>query len=197
MPTGRQPPPRRPSRQELESARGRVVPDVIADGLRLLVCGINPGLWSAWSGHHFARPGNRFWAALHRAGLTPRLLRPDEERELLALGIGVTNLVPRATAAATELVRDELRAGGARLERLIARHHPGAVAVLGMGVYRTAFGAPRARPGRQPASIAGRPTWAIPNPSGLQGRYGIDEIASLLREAWEGACPAAPTRGGS
>jgi TDG/mug DNA glycosylase family protein len=179
--------PPRPSRDELETARGREVPDVVADGLRLLISGINPGLWSAWSGHHFARPGNRFWTALHRAGLTDRVLRPDEERELLGRGIGVTNLVRRATAAADELSRDELLAGGRALEAFVARWRPAAVAVLGMGAYRTAFGRPRAPIGRQEEPLAGATLWVLPNPSGLQARYGLDEIAALMREAWEEA----------
>lgn len=162
------------------------MPDVIADDLRLLVCGINPGLWSAWSGHHFARPGNRFWTALHRAGITRRVLRPDEEAELLAAGVGVTNLVPRATAGAAELDAGEIRAGGARLAELVATRRPAAVAVLGMGAYRTAFGRPRAGAGRQEEDLAGAPVWVVPNPSGLQARYGLDQIAALLRDAWDG-----------
>ena len=174
----------RPAPGELEAARGRVVPDVVADGLRLLLVGINPGLWTAWSGHHFARPGNRFWTALHAAGITPRVLDPSEERELLALGIGITNMAPRATAAADELSRDEIRAGGARLEALVARLGVATVAFLGMGAYRTAFGRPRAAIGRQPDTLAGAAVWVIPNPSGLQARYGVEEIAALLREAW-------------
>ena len=160
------------------------MPDVVADGLRLLLCGINPGLYSAAVGHHFARPGNRFWPALHRAGLTPRVLDPAEEGLLPALGIGITNLVPRTTAAAAELGADELRLGARRLEALVARHRPGAVAVLGMGAYRTAFGRPRASLGRQPEPLAGAPLWVVPNPSGLQARYGLDEIAALVAEAW-------------
>lgn len=179
-------PPRRPrpTREELESARALTVPDVVADDLRLLIVGINPGLWTAWAGHHFARPGNRFWAALHAAGLTERVLDPSEERALLARGIGVTNMVPRATAAAAELTPQELRAGGARLRELVARHRVRAVAILGAGAYRTAFGRPRAGLGLQPDPLAGAAVWVIPNPSGLQARYGTEEIAGLLREAW-------------
>ena len=161
------------------------MPDVVADDLRLLAVGINPGLWTAWSGHHFARPGNRFWPALHAAGITPRVLDPSEEPALLAIGVDSTNMVPRTTAAASELTPAEVRAGGARLEALVARRRPRAVAVLGMGAYRTAFGRPRAGLGRQPETIAGTPVWVVPNPSGLQARYGVDEIAALLREAWE------------
>jgi TDG/mug DNA glycosylase family protein len=186
------PPPPRPSRAELEAARDRTVPDVVADGLRLLVCGINPGLWSAWSGHHFARPGNRFWPALHVAGLTPRVLAPREEARLLEYGIGVTNLVSRATAAAAELTADEVRAGRRRLEDLVARRRPAAVAVLGLGAYRTAFGRPRAGLGRQDHDLAGVPVWVVPNPSGVQARYGLDEIAALLRRAWEDSGEPAP-----
>jgi TDG/mug DNA glycosylase family protein len=151
--------------------------------------GINPGLWTAWSGHHFARPGNRFWVALHAAGLTPRVLDPAEQGDLLALGIGITNLVPRTTAAAAELTPAELRAGGERLAALVARHRIRTVAILGMGAYRTAFGRPRAPMGRQPEPLGGAALWVVPNPSGLQARYGVDEIAALLREAWEAASP--------
>ncbi len=166
------------------------MPDVVADDLRLLLVGINPGLWTAWSGHHFGRPGNRFWAALHAAGLTPRLLDPSEQGELPALGIGITNLVPRTTAAAAELSREELRAGGERLAALVARHRIRTVAILGMGAYRTAFGRPRAGMGRQDEPLAGAAVWVVPNPSGLQARYGVDEIAALLREAWESSAAA-------
>jgi double-stranded uracil-DNA glycosylase len=159
------------------------VPDVVALGLDLLLCGINPGLWTAWSGHHFGRPGNRFWRVLYLAGLTPRVLRPEEQAELPSLGIGVTNMVPRATAAASELTREEIRAGGARLASTVARLRPGVVVVLGAGAYRTAFGRPRAELGPQPEPIGGAPVWVVPNPSGLQARYGPDEIAALLRDA--------------
>ncbi|MGD9573075.1 MAG: G/U mismatch-specific DNA glycosylase [Thermoleophilia bacterium] len=176
---------RRPAPGELEAARDRVVPDVVADDLRLLIAGINPGLWTAWSGHHFARPGNRFWAALHAAGITDRVLDPSEDGTLPALGVGITNMVQRTTAAAAELSREEIRAGGERLTALVATHRVRAVAILGMGAYRTAFGRPRAPMGRQEEAIAGAPVWIVPNPSGLQARYGIPEIAALLREAWE------------
>lgn len=182
MPSPPRPP--RPSRRELEAARGLTVPDVVADDLRLLIAGINPGLWTAWAGHHFARPGNRFWKALHAAGLTDRVLDPSEERLLLQRGIGITNIVPRTTAAAAELAPDEIRAGGERLAALVARHRVRTVAILGMGAYRTAFGRPRAAPGLQAETIAGAAVWVVPNPSGLQARYGVEEIGALLREAW-------------
>ena len=178
------PRPRRPTREELEAARALTVPDVVADDLRLLVVGINPGLWTAWAGHHFARPGNRFWKALHAAGLTDRVLDPSEEALLLERGIGVTNMVQRTTAAAAELTPEEIRAGGERLAALVARHRIRTVAVLGMGAYRTAFGRPRAGLGLQPETIGGAAVWVLPNPSGLQARYGVEEIGALLREAW-------------
>ena len=178
------PRPPRPTREELEAARALTVPDVVADDLRLLVVGINPGLWTAWAGHHFARPGNRFWKALHAGGLTHRVLDPSEEALLLERGIGVTNMVQRTTAAAAELTPEEIRAGGERLAALVARHRIRTVAILGMGAYRTAFGRPRAGLGLQPETIAGAAVWVLPNPSGLQARYGVEEIGALLREAW-------------
>jgi TDG/mug DNA glycosylase family protein len=178
------PRPRRPTREELEAARSLTVPDVVADDLRLLIVGINPGLWTAWSGHHFARPGNRFWAALHAGGLTERVLDPSEEALLLERGIGITNMVPRTTAAASELTPEEVRSGGERLAALVARHRIRTVAILGMGAYRTAFGRPRAGMGLQPETIGGAAVWVVPNPSGLQARYGVEEIGALLREAW-------------
>jgi TDG/mug DNA glycosylase family protein len=161
------------------------VPDVVGDGLRLLLCGINPGALSGATGHHFARPGNRFWPALHLAGITPRQLRPDEQHLLPALGAGITNLVHRTTPAAADVDRAELREGAVRLEHTVRRLRPRAVAILGIGAYRTAFGRPRAVLGRQPESLAGAALWVLPNPSGLQARYGLAEIAAGLRAAWE------------
>jgi TDG/mug DNA glycosylase family protein len=178
-------PPRRPTPAELEAARGVAIPDVIADGLDVLFCGINPGLWSGATGHHFARPGNRFWPVLHRAGFTPRQLAPWEEGELLALGVGVTNLVPRTTAAAAERAAEELRAGAVALEAKAARHRPRAVAVVGMGAYRTAFRRPRATLGRQPEKLAGAEVWMLPNPSGLQARYQLPDLVAAFEELRE------------
>jgi TDG/mug DNA glycosylase family protein len=179
----------RPTRAELADAEGRFVPDVLGPGLRVLFCGINPGLWSAAVGHHFARPGNRFWKALHRGGLTPRLLAPDEEDELLALGLGITNLVERATAGAAELGVAELRAGGARLAAKAAAARPRMVAVLGVGAYRTAFDRPRAAVGPQPDPIGGSAAWLLPNPSGLNAHYQLPDLAeafAALRRALDG-----------
>jgi len=147
------------------------VPDVLRPGLAVLFCGINPGLWSAAAGHHFARPGNRFWKALHLGGLTPRQLAPDEEDELLALGLGITNLVERATAGAADLRPEELRAGGQRLAAKAAAARPRMVAVLGVGAYRTAFARPKAAVGPQPEPIGGAAAWLLPNPSGLNAHY--------------------------
>ncbi|MDQ4037472.1 MAG: mismatch-specific DNA-glycosylase, partial [Actinomycetota bacterium] len=130
---------RRPTAGELAAAGSRTVPDVIGPGLQVLFCGINPGLWSGALGQHFARPGNRFWPALHRSGFTPRQLAPEEQDELVSYGLGVTNLVPRTTARADELGRDEIVAGARRLARLVAEHAPAWVAVLGVTAYRIGF----------------------------------------------------------
>jgi TDG/mug DNA glycosylase family protein len=152
---------------------------VIAPGLRVLFCGINPGLYSAATGHHFARPGNRFWATLHAAGFTDRRFSPVEQRELLALGYGITNVVPRATASAAELSRDELAEGARRLARRVRRYRPRVLAVLGIGAYRTAFGRARAALGRQPDRVGDSTIWVLPNPSGLNASYRPAEMARL------------------
>jgi double-stranded uracil-DNA glycosylase len=165
------------------------VPDLIARGLLVLFCGINPGLYSGATGHHFARPGNRFWPALHAAGFTERLLPPWEEHGLLAAGCGITNLVARTTATADELTREELVAGRRRLDRLVRRYAPRWVAVLGVGAYRTAFGRPLARVGEQAESFAGARLWVLPNPSGLNAHY---QLPDLVREF--GALHAAVNR---
>ncbi|TML42712.1 MAG: G/U mismatch-specific DNA glycosylase, partial [Actinobacteria bacterium] len=159
----------RPTPAELDAARGRTVADVIGPGLDVLFCGINPGLWSAAVGHHFAHPGNRFWKALHASDFTDTLLSPAEERRLLAAGVGVTNLVTRATASADEVGREELRRGAGRLAGKSERWGPRAVAVLGLGAYRVAFGRPRAAVGEQEESLGQARVWLLPNPSGLQG----------------------------
>src|SRR6266550_4727656 len=142
-----------PTRAEVLAAADRTVRDVIAPRLRVLFCGINPGLYSGATGHHFARPGNRFWPVLCAAGFTPRVLKPWEERELLEWGYGITNIVARATATAAELSKDEFVAGGRRLERKVKRYRPEWVAVVGIGAYRAAFGRPRALVGPQPERL--------------------------------------------
>jgi double-stranded uracil-DNA glycosylase len=174
--------PFKPSRAELISAEGKTVPDVIAPQLRVLFCGINPGLYSGATGHHFARPGNRFWRALHGAGFTERLLSPWTECELLKHRCGVTNLVARATTSADELGAAELVAGRRRLLSTVRRYAPECVAVLGVGAYRTAFARPRAALGRQPERLGGAVLWLLPNPSGLNAHYQIGDLVRLYRE---------------
>src|SRR5712692_845314 len=172
----------RPTRQQLAEAAGKTVPDVIAPGLRVLFCGINPGLYTAAVGHHFARPGNRFWPALFAAGITPRLFSPFEERELLPLGYGITNVVQRATVGENDLSPVELAAGGRRLVRTVNRYRPRCLAVLGVGAYRAAFARPKAQPGRQPETIGDTSLWVLPNPSGLNAHYQPEALARLLTE---------------
>ncbi len=179
---GRSAPVRRPGPAELAAAEGRTVPDVIGPGLHVLFCGINPGRWSGAVGHHFAHPGNRFWKALYASGFTDEQLAPDRERELLRSGVGITNLVSRTTASAAELGADELRRGGATLARKVERWRPAAVGFLGLTAYRTALGRPKATIGEQHERIGTARLWLLANPSGLQGRYGLEEIAAQLRE---------------
>ncbi len=166
-----------PTRDELEAARERLLPDVVASDLRVLFSGINPGLVSALTGHHFARPGNRFWPALHRSGFTPRQLRPEEQGELLALGLGITNVVPRATARADELSTEEVLAGGAALRAKVLTLRPAWLAVVGVTAYRTAFATPRARVGRQDERVGDTRVWVLPNPSGLNAHYTAQTLA--------------------
>jgi TDG/mug DNA glycosylase family protein len=164
-----------------------VLGPIVAPGLRLLFVGINPSLRSAAAGHHFARPGNRFYPALYAAGLTPRLLRPDEDGELPAFGLGVTNIAWRPTRAAGELSRDELQAGAAALEREVAACAPRLVAMLGLTAFRVAFGRPQAGMGLQAETLGGRPVWVLPNPSGLNAHYKPADFARLYGEAAEWA----------
>ncbi|MDF3299582.1 G/U mismatch-specific DNA glycosylase [Streptomyces tropicalis] len=176
------------TRAELEAARDRPVPDVVADGLRVLFCGINPGLMSAATGHHFARPGNRFWPVLHRSGFTPRLLRPEEQQELTAYGLGITNVVARPTARADELAPEEYREGGRLLEARVAGLGPRWLAVVGVTAYRVAFDDRTARIGRQERTIGGARVWVLPNPSGLNAHWTLDTMAeefARLRTAAE------------
>jgi double-stranded uracil-DNA glycosylase len=175
----------RPSKQELLAAVGKTVPDVIAPGLPVVFVGINPGLWSGAVGRHFARPGNRFWPALHAGGFTDRVLSPFEEEELLRFGVGITNLVDRATVAADELSAEELREGGVRLEARMRKFRPRRVAFLGMGAYRTAFGIRRAEIGEQPLRVGGRRVWVLPNPSGLNAHFKPADFGRLFGELRE------------
>ncbi|HEX6501346.1 MAG TPA: G/U mismatch-specific DNA glycosylase [Micromonosporaceae bacterium] len=178
--------PYRPTRADLAAAHDRTIPDVIAPDLAVLFCGINPGLWSAATGHHFARPGNRFWPALYRSGFTPRLLRPDEQNELPAYRLGITNLVARGTARADELSEAELKAGGEILVDKVERYRPAWLAVLGVTAYRSAFGQRHATVGAQRDRLGGARVWVLPNPSGLNAHYTVDSLATAfaaLREA--------------
>ncbi|MFD3512988.1 G/U mismatch-specific DNA glycosylase [Streptomyces sp. NPDC058657] len=163
--------------EELLAARDRLVPDVAAGGLRVLFCGINPGLMSAATGHHFARPGNRFWPVLHRSGFTPRRLRPEEQDELLAYGLGITNVVARASARADELSVEEYREGGRVLTAKVARLHPRWLAVVGVTAYRTAFEEKKAQIGPQERTIGDTRIWALPNPSGLNAHWSLEAMA--------------------
>lgn len=179
------PPTLRPTKEQLLAAAGKTVPDVIAPGLKVLFCGINPGLYTAAVGRHFARPGNRFWPALHGAGFTKRLLSPFEEQDLLRDGYGITNLVARATASATELSDTEYVAGRRKLEAKVRRHRPKCLAVLGMGAYRTGFGRADAALGRQEEQVGETLVWVLPNPSGLNANYQMADFIRVFRELRE------------
>jgi double-stranded uracil-DNA glycosylase len=178
----------RPSKLELAAAAGRAVPDLIAPGLAVLFCGINPGLYSGVTGHHFARPGNRFWPALAAAGLTDELVHPWEEHRLLGYELGITNLVRRATATAAELETDELRRGRVALARKVRRYRPRIVAVLGIGAYRAAFARPGAGVGRQHERLASAVLWVLPNPSGLNAHHQLGDLARAFRALRTFAC---------
>jgi TDG/mug DNA glycosylase family protein len=163
----------------------KALPDILpADGtLRVLFVGINPGLRSAEVGHNFARPGNRFWRALHLSGFTPRLYAPEEDVLLPELGLGITNIADRPTRAAAELSREELRAGAVQLEALVRRTRPNLVAVVGITAYRQAFDRPKARLGLQDDTIGDRPAWVLPNPSGLNANHQLPDLTRLFGEA--------------
>jgi double-stranded uracil-DNA glycosylase len=167
----------RPTAADLAAARDRTIPDLVAADLRVLFCGINPSLYSAAVGFHFARPGNRFWPALHRSGFTARLLRPDEQDQLPGLGLGITNVVDRATARADELSAEELAEGGRALRAKAAALRPQWLAVVGVTAYRVAFGQPAAAVGPQPQDLGQTRLWVLPNPSGLNASYQIDRLA--------------------
>jgi TDG/mug DNA glycosylase family protein len=168
--------PWRPTRDQVAAAAGRTIPDVLAPGLHVVFCGINPGLYSGAVGHHFARPGNRFWKALHGSGFTDRVLSPFEDGELVGFGVGLTNLVERATAGAAELSSDELRAGARSVERKAERFGPNVVAILGIGAYRVAFDRPRGSTGPQPDRLASSRLWVLPNPSGLNAHHQLPDL---------------------
>lgn len=170
---------------DLDAARDRTIPDVlpgIGDEFHVLFCGINPGLYSAATAWHFARPGNRFWPALHLSGFTPRLLAPREQDEIPKFGLGITNVAPRATAQAAELTDAELREGGARLAELVSRHRPRYVAIAGVTAYRAAFARPRAAIGPQAETLGPARLWILPNPSGLNASWTLPKITEAFRQ---------------
>jgi TDG/mug DNA glycosylase family protein len=175
----------KPTKEQLLAAVNKTVPDVIAPDLQVLFSGINPGLYTAAVGHHFARPGNRFWPALHAGGFTDRVLSPFDERELLKSGYGITNVVSRTTASADLLTKEEIVAGGEKLIRKVLRYRPKVLAILGVGTYRIAFNQPKAVVGRQAETIGDTIVWVLPNPSGLNAHYQAGELARLFRELHE------------
>lgn len=183
----------RPSRADLESARSTTVPDLLGPGLRLLICGINPSLWAAATRAHFARPGNRFWPALYEAGLTGHLvdcstgMSGEDRAHVVARGIGITNLVRRATARADELDPAEFVAGRERLAEIVAERRPAVVAVAGVTAYRHAFADPRAVLGRQGRELAGAQLWALPSSSGLNAHASRASLAEAFAEAGRAA----------
>lgn len=172
----------KPTRADLLAAATKTLTDVIAPDLHVLFCGINPGLYSAWTGHHFARPGNRFWPTMFAAGFTPHLFAPSEHRELLPLGYGLTNVVARASARADELTHDELLDGAVKLACKVRRWRPRWLALLGVGAYRVAFEKPKAELGLQDERIGETRVWVLPSPSGLNAHYQAAGLARLFRE---------------
>jgi TDG/mug DNA glycosylase family protein len=189
-----------PTPAEIRAAAGRRIPDVIAPGLRVLFCGINPGLYSGAVGHHFARPGNRFWKALHGSGFTDRVLSPFDDATLVARGLGITNLCPRTTARAEELTPAELKAGARTLATKVRRYRPRVLAILGVGAFRAAFSRPAAVLGRQPEELEGAAVWVLPNPSGLNAHYALAALVHQFQGLRDGmrrhASALPPARGG-
>lgn len=172
----------RPTRKDIRNAVNRTIQDVIAPNLTVLFCGINPGLYSAATGHNFARPGNRFWPAIFGAGFTDRLLSPSEERKLLDYGYGITNIVERATASADELTKNELMKGAKKLIAKVRLYTPSYVAVVGLTAYRTAFNSPKAKIGLQENSISNTLIWVLPNPSGLNAHHQLPDLIRYFTE---------------
>ncbi|MBV8882578.1 MAG: G/U mismatch-specific DNA glycosylase [Chroococcidiopsidaceae cyanobacterium CP_BM_RX_35] len=173
---------RKPTLEEIRTATGKTVPDIVAPDLHVLFCGINPSLYSAAVGHHFARPGNRFWPTLHRAGFTERLLAPSEDGDLLKSGYGLTNIVERATARADELGAEELVIGQQQLAVKVQHYRPQFLAILGISAYRTEFNRPKAVMGQQDKSLHSAVVWVLPNPSGLNAHYQLEDLKRVYRE---------------
>ena len=172
----------KPTPDEIRAAMGKTIPDIIAPGLQVLFCGINPSLYSAAVGRHFARPGNRFWRSLHGAGFTERLLTPFEDSDLVQFGYGLTNIVDRATARADELDAEELVIGHQQLAAKVQHYRPKILAVLGISAYRTAFNRPKAMIGKQDDALHGAIVWVLPNPSGLNAHYQLEDLKRVYRE---------------
>ncbi|MGI8640732.1 MAG: G/U mismatch-specific DNA glycosylase [Pyrinomonadaceae bacterium] len=172
----------KPSKEDLRDAVNRTTEDLIDFNLKVLFCGINPGIWSGATGFHFAKPGNRFWKALHFGGFTDRVLHPSEEHELLENGCGITSFCKRTTARADELSTQEIIEGGKLLVKKIEKFKPQFLAVLGIGAYRTAFQQPKAKLGLQDGKIKDTKLWLLPNPSGLNAHYQLDDLAKLFGE---------------
>ena len=172
---------RRPTAEDLARANGRTVPDLVGPDLKVLFCGINPGLYSGATRLHFARPGNRFWPVLYAAGFTDRLLHPSERADLLTRGYGITAIVRRATATAAELGDDEYRAGRTALERKVKKYKPKWLAVLGVGAYKVGFDRPKAKIGRQAEMIGSTGIWVLPNPSGLNANHQLPQLTEMFR----------------
>lgn len=170
--------PKGPSKEQVAACHGQTMPDIIAPNLNVLFCGINPSLYSVAIGHHFGRPGNRFWKALHKAGITPRLYDPREDASLIDLGYGITNMAPRATARADELSKAEIKEGQQLLAAKVHQYKPKCLAFLGITAYRIAFAQPKAKIGPQP-DWKGTQVWALPNPSGLNAHYQVDDLAEV------------------
>lgn len=176
---------KKPTREELLEAANQTMPDILAPNLRVVFCGINPSVYSVVVGHHFARPGNRFWPALFAAGWTPTRFHPTQDRELLGLGLGITNVVARSSVAAAEVSPQEFDEGGRILRAKMQTLKPQVLAVLGIGAYRTAFKQPKAMPGLQEQTIGGTRVWVLPNPSGLNAHYHPPDLARLFLELRE------------
>ena len=175
----------KPTKEDLRDAFNRTTEDLIDYNLKVLFCGINPGIWSGATGFHFAKPGNRFWKVLHLSGFTERILHPSEEHELLERGCGITSFCKRTTARADELSAEEYVAGGKALVRKIEKYKPANLAVLGIGAYRTAFGRPKAVLGLQVERLADSALWVLPSPSGLNANHQLADLVVLLRDLRE------------
>ena len=182
---------RQPPREALTAAENKTCRDVIGRNLGILFCGINPSLMTAAVGHHFARPGNRFWKTLAGARLTPRVLDPSEDLSLLDFGMGITNLVARATRTAAELSPQELAEGWHELQEKVKKYRPRKVVFLGIGAYRSACGDRKAVIGPQANRLSGASVWVLPNPSGLNAHYQLPDLIKIYGQLNNVDAPAA------